>query len=387
MRVRTLFTTYMENNMEKMKMGFAAIGKEWKAYIPEPTVVETRGRSYCSWGDDNAYPQYLHGLYDDVATLKGIIDATAEYAAGNDAEIQMEGFGDVINSRGDSVRDMIELLAKDYLLYGGFAIQVIRDNIGNIRDLYWMDFKNVRTDKDGNVIWYSEDFDKKWARADKMIQYPRFNRLSKDPSSVLYVKNTFTDVYPTPRYSGAIRACEIQRAIDHFHLASLKNGFAGSYLLNFANGLPTDQEREQIEKDITEKFCGADNGGQILISYSDGKDNGLTLQRMEISDFGNKYQAASDRSRQEIFTAFRCIPLLVGLTAESNTGFSTQEYSDSFKLYNRGVVRPIQMKIADTFDKIFNTKGALVIEPFSLEENKEENVDNSQQVDNNIDNI
>ena len=45
------------------------------------------------------------------------------------------------------------------------------------------------------------------------------------------------------------------------------------------------------------------------------------------------------------------------------------------------------MKIADTFDKIFNTKGALVIEPFSLEENKEENVDNSQQVDNNIDNI
>ena len=34
MRVQTLFTTYMENDMEKMRMGFAAIGKEWKAYIP-----------------------------------------------------------------------------------------------------------------------------------------------------------------------------------------------------------------------------------------------------------------------------------------------------------------------------------------------------------------
>ena len=355
---------------------FAAIDKVVERNIPSYEESESRGKDYVQYGTDNQYPEYLFGLFNDVTTLKTIIQGTSDFVAGDDAICNVQGFDKQINKKGDNIFELIGDLARDYLIYGGYAIQIVRNKSGNICELYYIDFRYLRSSKKNDLFYYSEDWGKKYVRSAKKLVYPKFVAGAKDvPTSILYVKNEKSRTYPIPRYSGALKSCEIERAIDEFHLSSLENGFFGSYLMNFCNGIPNDELKAEIEKDVTEKFAGAGNTGRILLNFSNGKENATTLQKLEIQDFGEKYQAAAKRSREQIYCAFQAVPAIFGLMTESK-GFAEEEFTQAFKLYNRTVTKPIQRNICDSFDKIFGVKGSVTITPFNTDnESKEADVE------------
>ena len=359
-----------------IKIAFAATEKEWEQLIPQQTEVEGV-KDYVQWGKDNQYPEYLYGLFNDVSSLKTIIEGTADYVCGNDVTCNIKGFDVEVNTKGDTMRELVRLLARDYLIYGGFAIQVIRNKVGDIRELYYVDFRYLRSSKKNEVFWYSEEFGKKYVRSSKTVVYPKFIKENRDiTSSILYVTNEKSKTYPTPRYSGSIKACEIERQIDTYHLSSLENGFGGSYILNFLNGIPTDEQKEEIERNVNEKFAGASNAGRILINFANGKDNATTLQKLDTQDFGEKYKAAAERAKQQIFIAFRATPQLFA-DMSAATGFNTTEFTESFKIFNRTVVFSIQKTICDSIDKIFGIGNSVSIKPFSIEEDakREETVE------------
>lgn len=357
-----------------MNLAFAATDKEWEELIPQLTEMDGV-KDYVLYGKDNQYPEYLYGLFNDVSSLKTIIEGTADYVCGDEVSCNIKGFDVEINTKGDTMRELVRLCARDYLIYGGYAIQIVRNKVGDIRELYYIDFRFIRSSKKNEVFYYSEDFTKKYVRGNKMVVYPKFVKENRDiTSSILYVTNEKSKTYPTPRYSGSIKACEIERNIDTYHLSSLENGFGGSYILNFLNGVPTDEMKNEIEKNVNEKFCGSSNAGRVLINFANGKDNATTLDKLDVQDFGEKYKAAAERAKTQIFTAFRAIPQLFGdMTAA--TGFNSQEFTESFKVFNRTVCRPIQQTICDSIDKIFNNKNSVNITPFSLGETVSETED------------
>ena len=106
------------------------------------------------------------------------------------------------------------------------------------------------------------------------------------------------------------------------------------------NGIPSESEADEIEENIIEKFSGAGNGGRIVINFANDKEHSTELMKLETEDAGEKYKSLIERTKNELFTAFRAIPNLFGLPTA--TGFSNEEYEQAFKLYNRTVVRPIQ---------------------------------------------
>lgn len=359
----------MEN--KKLQVAFAATNKEWDEVIPQ--LVETDSvKDYVLYGKDNQYPEYLYGLYNDVSTLKTIIEGTADYVIGDAVKCNIKGFETQINTKGDTLRELVRLCARDYLLYGGYAIQIIRNKVGDVRELYYMDFRYIRSSKKNDMFWYSEDFSKKYVRGNKTVVYPKFIPNAREvASSILYVSNNKSTTYPIPRYSGSIKACEMERAIDTYQLSSIENGFGGSYIINFLNGIPTDEVKAEIEKNVNEKFCGASNAGRVLINFANSKDNATTLQKLDTTDFGEKYKAAAERAKNQIFTAFRAIPQLFG-DMSAATGFNSQEFTESFKVFNRTVCKPIQQTICDSIDRIFGTDNSANITPFSLEDETED---------------
>ena len=310
-----------------------------------------------------------------MSTLKTIIEGTVDYVLGNDVRCNVKGFEREVNTKGDTMRELVRLLIRDYLIYGGYAVQVIRNKVGQVRELYYMDFRYLRSSKKNEVFWYSEDFAKRYVRGNKTVVYPKFIPEAKDvASSILYVSNNKTTTYPIPRYSGSIKACEMERAIDTYHLSSIENGFGGSYIINFLNGIPTDEVKAEIEKNVNEKFCGASNAGRVLINFANGKDNATTLEKLDTEDFGEKYKAAAERAKNQIFIAFRALPQLFG-DMSAATGFNSQEFTESFKIFNRTVCKPIQQVICDSIDKIFGYDSSISITPFSLEDNEEDIVE------------
>ena len=357
---------YIMDKNNKIQVSFSAINKKYEENIPQ--FVEKEGiKEYILYGEDNQLPEYLYGLYNEVSTLRTIIEGTSDYVLGNDIKCNVSGFNVEVNQKGDTLREIIKLISRDYLLYGGYALQIIRNKIGDVREIYYLDFKNVRTSKKNDVIYYSEEFGKKYVRTNKTVRFPKFVAEDKtSPTSVLYVKNEKTKTYPIPRYSGALKSIEIERQISDYHLSALENGFNGSYIINFLNGVPDDEVKWEIEKNVSEKFCGSKNAGRILLNFANGKDNATTIDKLDVEDFGTKYESLNKWSKEQIFTAFQCSPIIFGSIAE-NKGFSRLEFTEAFELYNKTIVYNIQQMIIDNFDKIFGIKNSIEIIPFSLE--------------------
>lgn len=375
-----------QNNSRRSAFSFAAIDSYLETNIVSPVEKVLAGRDMVEWGTRNAYPDYLLDLYNNVPTLRSIINGNIDYVAGDDVTImplQEEFTNQEMNRRGDTIREQVKDIAKDFEIYGGFALQVIRNLAGEVAEVYYIDMRYLRTNKEGDVFYYSE----KWGKSSRtdMVVYPAFlpkiewEKLSDEErnrhaSSILFVKNVHTQVYPAPLYAASVKACEIERLIDEFHLSDINNHFVSSAIINFNNGDPGQEIKSEIEQDFNEKFCGASNGGRVAFSWNPNKESATDIVEFKMEDFGERYKALSQHSRTQIFTSFRAIPLLFGLTSEANTGFSTEEFEQSFKLYNRTQIQPVQRMICDAYDKIYGQRGVLTIRPFSLGGDTEDNV-------------
>lgn len=374
-----------QNKPARARISFAAIDPYIDTNIILPVEKFVSAKDLMEWGTRNSYPDYLLDLYNNVPTLRAIINGNIDFIAGDDVSIlplTQHLPNGIMNNRGDHIREQIKDISKDYEIYGGFALQIIRNLIGEVAEVYYIDMRFLRTNKEGNVFYYCEDWSKS-VRKD-VIVYPAFmpnlnwdalddEARNRNASSILYVKNVHTQVYPAPLYAASIKACEIERLIDDFHLSDINNHFVSSAIINFNNGIPDDDVKEQIEREFTEKFCGASNGGRTAFSWNPNKESATDIVEFEVKDFGERYKSLSDHSRQQIFTAFRANPNLFGIPTEGN-GFANEQYAESFKLYNRTQIRPVQRMIADAYDKIYGQPKVLTIVPFSMDGESEGNV-------------
>lgn len=361
----------------------AAIAPYIERNIVAPTERVMYGQNRVLWGDGDKYPEYLFDLYRRVPTLSSIIDGTRDFVAGDDVNILPLGnaFADgVMNSSGETIYEQVRECALADLLYGGFALQIVRSLSGAIVEVHSVDLRNLRWNSECNVFYYSENWTFSKPGRRKIITLPvfmpglerRWGALSTEEkerqlSSILLCKTDRAQTYPSPQYASAVIACEIEKNVGEYHLNAVDNGFAGSLLMNFNNGVPDDHVKKEIEKNVNEKFAGHKNAGRIMTSFNEDMTHRVTIDVPKVEDFGQKYESLAKYSREAIFTAFRAVPALFGLMTESK-GFSKEEFADAFELYNKTKVRPIQRRIADAYDKIYGAKGVMTIKPFNLDE-------------------
>lgn len=367
----------VENKEKKIDLFLAALSP----YIQTNTVSgeekKITGKNFIVFGDNNAYPQFLWKNYLECATLQTIINGTADYIVGDAVESNVEKFKITVNKNGDTIIDIVKKIATDYLIFGSFAIQVIRNMIGEVNEIYWIDINKLRSDEKNEVFFYSDDWNKSYGRV-KYITYPKFKYGDSNPSSIFYYKgHTTRSVYGIPMWSAAVKNAQIDREITNFHFNEIQNNFMSSKLISFNNGQPDDDLKVEIENNLNEKFTGTGNAGRIMISFSDDREHAPEILDLGSDDFDVRYSDLEKRNKEQLFIAFRATPLLFGMVSESN-GFATQEYRDSYKLFNRTVVRPIQNAIVDVMDKITGVKGSISITPFSIdfeEDNNDKNVE------------
>lgn len=358
------------------RVSFAALDKWIEDNIILPVEKVIPGKGYVQWGERNRYPDYIYTLYGEVPTLQSIIDGNIDYIAGDNITILRVGDNPegIMNAAGDTVEEQVRDIAGDYELFGGFALQVIRNMGGGIAGISYIDMRYLRTNEECTVFWYSEEWNK--GGVGKAIRYPVFipdlewaaldeKARTEHASSILLVKRIHRQTYPRPLFASAIKACEIERCIDTYHLNAINNGFYGSMVVNFNNGLPEDRIKEEIEKDFNDKFAGQENAGRIMFSWNRNRESRTELITPQIQDYGERYNSLATRARQQIFTSFRANPNLFGIPTD-NKGFSNEEYVESFQLYNRTQIRPVQKMICDAYDKILGGKGVMTITPFSL---------------------
>lgn len=364
----------MEEKDNKIKFAFAAINPYVVSNIPSAKVEENKGTEFAIWGTQNRYPQYVYGLSQEVTLLRTIINGIGDYVVGSNIVMNYAPWALQVNGLGETVEDLVKSLAQDYARYNGFALNVIRNKRGGIAEIHYIDFKNLRSDKKGEFFFYSEDWDKSYGRV-KATKYPKFRPESTEYSSIYYYKNNRNSVYPTTPIDGdAAVAAETAKAIQRYHLNSIKNGFSSSAIINFNNGIPDDPTKEEVEKNLNEKFAGEENAGRLMVAFNNGKDNEVTVAKLDVENFKERYEELAKSCKQELYSAYRAQPILFGLPAE-NLGFNSQDISEAWKLFNTTVILPIQKVIKSAFEKILGQKEVITIDPFDIDFSEDANTE------------
>ena len=345
------------------KLDFQIIENKTKV-IPVLKESKIMGKKWMSYGEKNDFPNYLFDLYLRSTVLQSVIEGIIDYTVG--AGVKSPVLSDEVNTDGETLEDLIKQILVDYMVTGGFAINVLRDAENRVSELYWVDMRNVRLSEDGKTAYYSDNINGWGAKPDEI---PVFDPNKKQKNSLFYYKGHISrGLYPIPRWSGAIMAVETSTEISKYHLSAILNNFNPSALISFNNGVPDQATQENIEKKINNKFVGSENVNRLILSFSDGGENATTIQTLGTDNADQKFGTLKDSIFEEIFIAFRCTPELFGMRKEGN-GFNKQEYLEAFTLFNKTLIQPLQRDIVRCFDKIYDYKDVISFNEYKVYEN------------------
>ena len=340
-----------------------------------PIVQEVRGRDYIEYGTEdwrNLYPQFLIDLYYNSSTHAAIINATAEMIAGEDlvceeddtnleSYVKLKKFLRHANSN-ESLHQVIKKVAFDFKLQGAYALHIVWNRERTeIAELYHVPVERVRAGRPnamGKVDCYYISAD--WANTRTNKPYPinAFNVNDRTSGSQLLYTGAYSpnmDCYHTPDYLAANNWCLVDQKVAEFHLNNIENGFSGSYFVSFANGIPTQEERRQIEQSLVEKFTGASNSGKFILTFSDDKTRTPEITPISVSDADKQYLALQELLVQNILTGHRVTsPMLMGIKSDTGLGSNVDELNAAGNFYLNTVVKPFQLHILNTLQTIFS---------------------------------
>jgi hypothetical protein len=340
-----------------------------------PIIQEVRGRDYIEYGTDdwrNLYPQFLIDLYYNSSTHAAIINATAEMIAGEDliasdddinleAYVKLKKFLRHANSK-ESLHQVIKKVAFDFKLQGAYALHIVWNREKTeIAEVYHVPVERVRAGRPnemGQVDTYYISSDWSNTRTHKPYPIAAFNVNDRtSPSQLLYTGSYSPnmDIYHTPDYLAACNWALVDQRVAEFHLNNIENGFSGSYFISFANGVPTAEERRQIEQSLADKFTGAKNSGKFILTFSDDKTRTPEITPISVSDADKQYLALQELLVQNILTGHRVTsPMLMGIKNDTGLGSNVDELNSAFNFYLNTVIIPFQLNIKNTLQTLFS---------------------------------
>ena len=340
-----------------------------------PVVTETRGKEWISYGTDdwaNLYPQFLIDLYYNSSTQAAIINATAEMIAGEDlviddedereldAIVKLKKFFAEANSN-ETLHEIIKKISFDFKLQGAFALNIVwSQDRTQISEIYHIGVDKIRAEKPnelGKVEAYYVSSDWANTRTHKPYRVAAFNTKDRTSANQILYSGLYSpsmNVYHTPDYLAANNWALVDQRVAEFHLNNISNGFSGSFMISFANGVPTQEERFQIEQSLTDKFASEKNAGKFILTFSDDKTRTPEITAITPSDLDKQYLALQELLVQNILSGHRVTSkTLMGIDSTNGFSSNTDELVNAANFYLNTVVAPFQEHIIKTLRKIF----------------------------------
>lgn len=340
-----------------------------------PIISETRGRDWIEYGTDdwkNLYPQFLIDLYYSSSITAAIINATSEMIAGEDliiededdrdleARVKLQNFMDRANGN-ESLHEVIKKLSFDFKLQGAFALNIVwskdRTQIAEIYHVAVEKIRCARPDEFGKTPGYYISSDWTNTRQNKPYYVPAFNVNDRTSANQIMYAGLYSpnmNSYYTPDYVSCNNWALIDSRISEYHLNAISSGFSGSFLLNFSNGIPTFEERNQIERSITEKFTGQNNAGKFVLTFSDDKTRTPEITPISPADLDKQYLALQELLTQNVLSGHRVTSkTLMGIDSANGFSSNTDELINAADFYRQTVIMPFQDMLIKQLRKIF----------------------------------
>jgi len=351
-----------------------------------PKFVERTDKEFVSYGVDNLYPKFLIELAQSSALHGAIVKQVTQQISGAGVRVKdetpdskLEAFIEKCNRQGESLTDVVNKIAFDYTLFGGFATSIVWSKGKTTYDLYHTDFSAVRSGKvdvtgQVNNYFFSSDWSKRNNTSYEV--YPSFNAEDRTGTQVYYFKPYFPGniYYPLPSYNVDVAALDAK--IVQFHNSNIDNGFFPTVHIAYHNGIPSVEIQDENHDRIEEAFKGGSNAGKIIETYDNGGEQQTEIKPISNNDNDSKFTDLYNLILQAVLSSWNITSSeLVGINQPGRLGNSNLQ--EAQELFFNTVIKPRQIAIQEELNYILKQtgfKGEIEIIPsqpisFSIPEN------------------
>lgn len=373
-----------------------------------PIINDLTPYHWVTWGKDNLYPIHLLNLYHNSTVHSACVDFLTNAILGEGVDYAAMSINDdneLVPNYLESWDELITKVSKDLVLYGGYAIQVIKNRNDKTYSFFHTPFSTVRFGKkDENGEIKKAYLCKDWSNyvANKPVEIDVLNytddvniALGKPYLLVHTNYNLFDDYYPCPHYISSLDAIRTDAEMQKYDLNAVHNMFTPSGILTM-NQVSDDDERQMILKNIEATFTGSENANNIIITFrNNSEDKPVEFTPIASNSDGvNLFADTTDRTIDRILSAHRVSRGLIGLPID-DAGFSSEGaiLQAQYNLTNKILLNGLRKKITNHINTILKLNGIeqnIILKPLSfnidvVEENKEVTVDETRNVDEIID--
>lgn len=329
-----------------------------------PTIQESKRDNWVDFGDSNDFYSFLIDRYTNSTTNSAIINNISRLVYGKglsalDANRKPNEYAQMMSLfNNDCVRKMVI----DRKMLGQFAIQVhYNDKHDKILKAYHMPVNLLRAEKcnkDGDIegYYYSDDWTDIKKYAPKRI--PAFG-FSNDKVEILFCKPYAVGMkyYAYPDYQGALPYALLEEEIADYLINEVQNGFSGTKVVNFNNGVPTEEQQAIITSKVMNKLTGS-RGQKVIVAFNDNAESKTTVEDIPLNDAPEHYTYLSEECLRKIMLGHNVTsPLLFGVASSNGFSSNADELKNSAILFDNMVIRPMQEELLEAFDSILAVNG------------------------------
>ena len=345
--------------------------------IELPMPKEQKGFEWVLFGVNNSFPLDLLEYRNSSAIHDSIIEGKTALIAGNGFM-----FGSTREESNQFIIDNWKLVpfwrkldkvfwmvSRDQETFGYSCFEVIYSmDRTRIVDINWIDASRIacgKRDDNGqiNEYFYSENWSN--TRQNPPRKIATFDPNGEEVRQLIFIKHDDNnmDYYSLPNYYSALRWIKADALMAEYNLAAINNGFSPSIVFKFYKK-PSPEERRYNSEAIKSQHGGAKNAGKAIILYSDGKELAPDIDTLDATNIDARLLQVADQIVQQIVTAHRAHPQLLGIQTPGKLGFST-ELLQSWEIFDKMVIQPERKLILDHFKQvlIYNGVARIEIEP------------------------
>ena len=325
-----------------------------------PEIKENKKANYIEYGSDNNYFQYLIDRYLYSATNGSIITGITNMIYGKgisalDANKKPNEYAQFVSLiKGDCLKKV----ALERKLLGMGAIQVVMEK-KTVKSIDHFPMHTLRAEKcnDKGEIenWYYHPDWSKYKPSEQLKRIPAFGFGNGNEVEIYIVKPYVSGFhYYTPiDYSGALPYAFLEEQIGDYLINDISNGFSGTKVINFNNGVPSEEMRDQIKRDVLSKVTGA-RGEKVIVAFNANAESKTTVEDLPLTDAPAHYEYLSKECFEKLIVGHRVTsPMLLGVRDSGDgLGNNADEIKTATLLFDNIVIKPYQDELCYAIDQI-----------------------------------